>query len=36
MANTIRDAVVIVHGIGEQRPLTTLDGFVDPTASWIA
>jgi hypothetical protein len=24
----IRTAVVIVHGMGEQRPMETLDGFV--------
>ncbi|RME06144.1 MAG: hypothetical protein D6803_07305 [Anaerolineae bacterium] len=26
---TIRQAVVIIHGIGEQRPMDTLRGFVD-------
>ncbi len=27
-ANEVRTAVVIVHGMGEQRPMATLDGFV--------
>ena len=27
-AGTVRTAVVIVHGMGEQRPMDTLDGFV--------
>lgn len=26
--STVRQAVVVVHGIGEQRPMTTLRGFV--------
>src|SRR3954469_19008657 len=25
---TVRTAVVVVHGMGEQRPMDTLDGFV--------
>ena len=25
-ANAVRTAVVIVHGMGEQRPMETLDG----------
>jgi hypothetical protein len=28
MTDDVRTAVVIVHGMGEQRPLDTLDGFV--------
>ena len=27
-ANAVRTAVVVVHGMGEQRPMDTLDGFV--------
>lgn len=29
MATYVRQAVVIVHGMGEQRPLETLTGFID-------
>jgi hypothetical protein len=27
-AGTVRTAIVVVHGMGEQRPMDTLDGFV--------
>lgn len=29
MSNEVRQAIVIVHGMGEQRPLETLKGFID-------
>ncbi|HRI20283.1 MAG TPA: hypothetical protein PLA68_04995 [Panacibacter sp.] len=30
-----RQAVVIIHGMGEQRPMATLRSFVDGITSWI-
>ena len=29
MAGYVRQAVVVIHGMGEQRPLDTLSGFID-------
>src|SRR5689334_1454083 len=30
-----KQAVVIIHGIGEQRPILTLRGFVEPIARYL-
>lgn len=30
MEPTVRQAVVIIHGLGEQRPLETLNDFIGP------
>lgn len=29
MTAYVRQAVVVIHGVGEQLPLTTLTGFID-------
>lgn len=29
MRDKVRQAVVVIHGMGEQRPLDTLNGFID-------
>ncbi len=29
MSEYIRQAVVVIHGMGEQRPLSTVIGFID-------
>jgi hypothetical protein len=40
VAQSIRQAVVVIHGMGEQRPLETLNGFIgaalprDPAGEW--